>query len=153
VVVECWCTAEIWVFTPCRNLGSGEVGEAVLRGLLAESAKEQDSARRRGKWLLPEGRTVGGECRCTVVGRAGPSCQIISKEEGVNGAVLFGPHNRVCNKGELCVKGRQVVFPRGRSVVSRAPVHCCWKSGANVLDHGEERMSEWSSVEGHRSGV
>jgi hypothetical protein len=35
------------------------VGEAVLRGLLAESAKEQDSARRRGKWLLPEGRTVG----------------------------------------------------------------------------------------------
>jgi hypothetical protein len=59
VGVERQCTAEIWVFRPCRNSGSGEVGEAVLRGLLAESAKEQDSARRRGKWLLPEGRTVG----------------------------------------------------------------------------------------------
>jgi hypothetical protein len=58
VGVERRCAAEIWVFSPCRNSGSGEVGEAVLRGLLAESAKEQDSARRRGKWLLPEGRTV-----------------------------------------------------------------------------------------------
>jgi hypothetical protein len=57
--VEHWYGAEIWVFSPCCNSGSGEVGEAVLRGLLAESAKEQDSAQRRGKWLLPEGKTVG----------------------------------------------------------------------------------------------
>jgi hypothetical protein len=34
------------------------VGEAVLRGLLAESAKEQDSASRRGRWCVPGGRTV-----------------------------------------------------------------------------------------------
>jgi hypothetical protein len=59
VVVERRCAAKIWVFTPCRNSGSGEVGEVVLRGLLAESAKEQDSVGRRGKWLLPEGQTVG----------------------------------------------------------------------------------------------
>jgi hypothetical protein len=59
VGVEHRCTAETWVLLLCRNSGSGEVGNAVLRGLLAESAKEQDSARRRGKWLLPEGKTVG----------------------------------------------------------------------------------------------
>jgi hypothetical protein len=59
VGVECQCTAEIWVFLPCRNSGTGEVGKAVLRGLLAESAKEQDSVQRRGKWLLPEGKTIG----------------------------------------------------------------------------------------------
>jgi hypothetical protein len=153
VVVKRRCAAEIWVFTPCRNSGSGEVGEAVLRGLLAESAKEQDSARRRGKWLSPEGRTVGGEGWCAVVGRAGLSRRIVSEDEGANGAVLFGPRNRVSNKGELCAKGRQVVFPGGRSVVSRAPVSCCWKSGAVALDRGQERRSEWSCVEGHRSGV
>jgi hypothetical protein len=55
------------------------VGEAVLRGLLAESAKEPDSARRRDKWCIPGGRTV----------------------------------------------------------VSRAPVHCRWESEAVTLD------SEW----------
>jgi hypothetical protein len=59
VGVEHQYTAEIWVFSPCHNSGSGEVGKVVLRGLLAESAKEQDAARRRGKWLLPEGKTVG----------------------------------------------------------------------------------------------
>jgi hypothetical protein len=58
VGVERQYAAEIRVFSPCRNSGSGEVCEAVLRGLLAESVKEQDSARRRGKWLLPERRTV-----------------------------------------------------------------------------------------------
>jgi hypothetical protein len=59
VGVECWYTAEIWVFSPCCNSESGEVGKAVLRGLLAESTKEQDSTQRRGKWLLPKGKTVG----------------------------------------------------------------------------------------------
>ncbi|KAI5794244.1 hypothetical protein FPQ18DRAFT_425285 [Pyronema domesticum] len=34
----------------------------------------------------------------------------------------------VSNKGGICAKERQVVFPEGRSVVSRAPVHCCWKA-------------------------
>jgi hypothetical protein len=153
VVVERWCAAEIWVFMPCHNSGSSEVGEAVLRGLLAESAKEQDSTRRRGKCLLPEGRTVGWERRCAVVGRAGPSRRIVSEDKGVNGAVLFGPHNRVSNKGELCAKGRQVVFPGGRSVVSRVPVHCCWKSGAIASDRIEERRSERSCIKGHRLGV
>jgi hypothetical protein len=59
VGVERQYTAEMWVFLPCHNSGSGEVGEPVLRGLLAESAKEQNSTQRRGRWLLPEGRTVG----------------------------------------------------------------------------------------------
>jgi hypothetical protein len=69
--------------------------------------------RRRGKWLLPEGRTVGWERRCAVMGRAGPSRRIVSEDEGANGTVLFGPHDRVSNKGELCAKGRQVVFAEG----------------------------------------
>jgi hypothetical protein len=149
VVVKHRCVAEIWVFTPCHNLGSGKVGKAVLRGLLAESAKEQDSAQRRGKWLLREGRTVGGECRCADMGRAGLSRQMISEDEGANGVLLFGPHDRVSNKGELCAKGRQVVFPGGRSVVSRALVCCCWKSGAVASDGRSER----SCIEGHQLGV
>jgi hypothetical protein len=48
---------------------------------------------------------------------------------------FIGPCDRVSNKGELCAKERQVVFARGRSVVSRAPVHCCWESEAVTSDH------------------
>jgi hypothetical protein len=59
VGIEYWCAAETWVLSLCHNSGSGEVGKAVLRGLPAESAKEQDSVKRRGKWLLPKGKTVG----------------------------------------------------------------------------------------------
>jgi hypothetical protein len=135
VVVECWCAAKIWVFMPCHNSGSSKVGEAVLSGLLAESAKEQDSVQRRGKWLLPEGRTVGGEHQYAVMGRAGLSRQIISEDKGANGVVLFGPHDRVSNKGEIYMKERQVVFPGGRNVVSRVPVCCCWESEAIMSDH------------------
>jgi hypothetical protein len=44
VGVERQCAAETRVLSPCCNSGSSKVGEAVLIGLLAESAKEQDSA-------------------------------------------------------------------------------------------------------------
>jgi hypothetical protein len=47
------------------------VGKAVLRGLLADSAKEQDSTRRRGKWLLPEGSTVGRRAPVRCRGESG----------------------------------------------------------------------------------
>jgi hypothetical protein len=50
--------AEIWVFSLCRNMESSKVCQVVLRGLLVESMEEQNSAQRRGKWLLPGGRTV-----------------------------------------------------------------------------------------------
>jgi hypothetical protein len=69
------------------------VVEAVLRGLLAESAKEQESTQRRDKWCIPTGRTV----------------------------------------------------------VSRAPVCCCWESEAIMSDRERRRRSERSYVEGHRS--
>jgi hypothetical protein len=68
------------------------------------------------------------------VGGAGPSRRIVSEDEGASRAVLFGPHDRVCNEGELCAKERQVVFPGGRGVVSRAPLRCCWGSGAIASD-------------------
>jgi hypothetical protein len=87
------------------------------------------------------------------VGRVGPSRWIVSEDEGASGAVLFGPRDRVSNKGELCAKERQVVFPGGRSVLSRVPVRCCWKSGAITSDRREERRSERSCVEGLRSGT
>jgi hypothetical protein len=69
------------------------------------------------------------------MGGVGPLRWIISEDEEVSGAVLFGPRDRVSNKGELCVKERQVVFPGGRNVVSRVPVCCCWGSGAIMSDH------------------
>jgi hypothetical protein len=50
------------------------------------------------------------------------------------------------------VKERQVVFPGGRSVVSRAPVRYCWESEAVVSDREQRRRSERSYVEGLRSG-
>jgi hypothetical protein len=71
VGVERRCAPKIWVFSPCYNSGSSEVYEAVLRGLLAESAKEQDSARRRGKWLLPKGKTVGRRAPVCYYGGSG----------------------------------------------------------------------------------
>jgi hypothetical protein len=47
---------------------------------------------------------------------------------------VVGPCDRVSNKGELCAKERQVVFPGGRSILSRVPVHCCGESEAVVSD-------------------
>jgi hypothetical protein len=67
------------------------------------------------------------------MGRVGPSHWIVSKDEGASRAVV-GPCDRVSNKGELCVKERQVVFPGGRSIVSRAPVCCCRESEAMTSD-------------------
>jgi hypothetical protein len=68
------------------------------------------------------------------MGGAGPLHQIISEDKGVSRAVLFGPRDRVSNKGELCAKERRVVFPGGRSVVSRVLVRYCWESEAIVSD-------------------
>jgi hypothetical protein len=44
-----------------------------------------------------------------------------------------------------------VVFPGGRSVVSRAPVHCCWESEAITSDPEWGRRSERRYVEGLQS--
>jgi hypothetical protein len=66
----------------------------------------------------------------------------------VSRVVLFGPHERVSNKGELCMKERQFVFPGGRIVVSRVPLHCCWGSRAITSDHEQRQRSRQSCVEG-----
>ncbi|KAI5790567.1 hypothetical protein FPQ18DRAFT_306496 [Pyronema domesticum] len=53
---------------------------------------------------------------------------VASEGEGASGVVFVGPCDRVSNNGGISAKERQVVFPEGRSVVSRAPEHCCWKA-------------------------
>jgi hypothetical protein len=49
------------------------------------------------------------------------------------------------------VKERRVVFPGGRSVVSRAPVCCCRESKAIASDHKQRRRSERGYVDVLRS--
>jgi hypothetical protein len=112
VGVERRCAAKIWVFSPYRNLGSGEVGEAVLRGLLAESAKEQDSARRRGKWLLPEGKTVGR--RAPVCCRGGSGAVAPDRKRGQRSersGVVWSSRQSVQRRRTLC-EGEASGVPR-----------------------------------------
>jgi hypothetical protein len=127
------------------------VGEAVLRGLLAESAKEQDSARRQGRWLLPEGRTVGWRAPVHCRGESGAVALDHKRGRRSERSCVVGPCDRLSNKVGLCAKERQVVFPGGRSVVSRAPVRCCWESEAIAADHEWRQRSKRSYVEGLRS--
>jgi hypothetical protein len=63
----------------------------------------------------------------------------------------FGPRDRVSNKGELCVKEWRVVFPGGRSVVSRVLVRCCRESEAIASDHERRQRSEQGCIKVLRS--
>jgi hypothetical protein len=58
VVEERQCAAEVHIFSPCRIVENEGVGVVRFVVLLTESAKEQDTARRTGKWCFPGGRTV-----------------------------------------------------------------------------------------------
>jgi hypothetical protein len=109
---ERWCAAKTRVLSPCRNSGSGEVGEAVLRGLLAESAKEQDSARRRGKWLLPEGKTVGR--RAPVRCHGGSGAVALDRKRGRRSewsGVVWSSQQSIQQRRTLC-EGKASGVPR-----------------------------------------
>jgi hypothetical protein len=98
--------------------------------------------RRQGRWLLPEGRTVGRRVLVHCYGESRAITLDYKQGQRSEQSYVVGPYNRVSNKGELCMKERQVVFPRGRSVVSRAPVCCCRESKAIISDHKWRQRSK-----------
>jgi hypothetical protein len=67
VDVEHWCTAEGCVFCRVVMCVAKELAQVCVVCLLTVSAKEQNTARRSGRWCLPRGgivesRALGSYC-------------------------------------------------------------------------------------------